>query len=345
MEHSKFTDRFSWMTGVQEYYDGTKYQSQYDMLFKALYHNNQYRLRDCLIEFSRICNTTDQFKNNIDAQKSYYNVLLNTHLDDYDVKTRMLIGLVNYFVGDNYTKRLYDLHNYFLQKNVINPPQLKDFFSRGQVMSKKWLVSELNNIIDGRSIGTVAMYGAWYNFLGHMLYENFNVDRILSIDIDPNCVPAIKSMYQWELESHKMKTFTADVGECTWKEGELWYVDQEERQKKYDQHYNENYDKIQAGYYDPKEAGVWNTFGNKLIGKPNLVINTSCEHMDNRWFNKLPDGTFVVLQTNDYFDNPQHVNCVGSPYEAKEKYPMSEFLYVGYLNTELYTRFMLIGIK
>jgi hypothetical protein len=75
------------------------------------------------------------------------------------------------------------------------------------------------------------------------------------------------------------------------------------------------------------------------------VINTSCEHMDNTWFENLPTGTFVVLHQNDYFDNPQHVNCCKDIEDVKRKYPMQEIYYEGSLDTFLYNRFMLIGVK
>ena len=30
---------------------------------------------------------------------------------------------------------------------------------------------------------------------------------------------------------------------------------------------------------------------------PTVIVNTSCEHMNEDWFYNLPDGQFVVLQT------------------------------------------------
>jgi hypothetical protein len=77
----------------------------------------------------------------------------------------------------------------------------------------------------------------------------------------------------------------------------------------------------------------------------NTVINTSCEHMDNTWYENLPMDTFVILHQNDYFENEQHSNCCKDLEEVKSKYPMSEIYYEGELDTNLYNRFMLIGIK
>ena len=43
---------------------------------------------------------------------------------------------------------------------------------------------------------------------------------------------------------------------------------------------------------------------------PDTVINTSCEHIENfnEWYDKIPKGKIVILQTNNYFDF-EHVNC------------------------------------
>jgi hypothetical protein len=67
--------------------------------------------------------------------------------------------------------------------------------------------------------------------------------------------------------------------------------------------------------------------------------------MNNEWFENIPTGKLVILQTNDYFDNPQHSNCCKDLEDAKAKYPMQDILYIGELDTQLYNRFMIIGIK
>lgn len=80
-------------------------------------------------------------------------------------------------------------------------------------------------------------------------------------------------------------------------------------------------------------------------GRPDLVVNTSCEHIaDVRgWLDRLPAGTQVLLQSNDYFAEPTHINCVPSLYafEAMARLPRVDF--AGALPTKKYTRFMLIG--
>jgi hypothetical protein len=76
-----------------------------------------------------------------------------------------------------------------------------------------------------------------------------------------------------------------------------------------------------------------------------LVVNTSCEHIADlrSWLDLLPKGTRVLLQSNDYFNDPTHVNCVASQEAFVEQANLSELLYAGSLPQKKYTRFMLIG--
>ncbi len=80
-------------------------------------------------------------------------------------------------------------------------------------------------------------------------------------------------------------------------------------------------------------------------GTPDLVVNTSCEHIKSftGWFESLPKGTRLALQSNDYFGEPDHVNCAASLDAFKAQAPMSEFAFAGELEQKNYTRFMLIG--
>lgn len=79
--------------------------------------------------------------------------------------------------------------------------------------------------------------------------------------------------------------------------------------------------------------------------EPDLIVNTSCEHIvDLRsWLDLLPSGTHVLLQSNDYFSEPTHINCVASLLEFREQAQLSTVLFEGALPQKKYTRFMLIG--
>ena len=82
--------------------------------------------------------------------------------------------------------------------------------------------------------------------------------------------------------------------------------------------------------------------------KHNLIINTVCEHMTptqyNEWLAKLPSNKRIVLQSNDFFDCEEHVNCK----QSLEEFEKDCGLVVdssASLSTKKYNRFMIIGHK
>ncbi|WP_349435438.1 class I SAM-dependent methyltransferase [Pararhizobium sp. A13] len=76
-----------------------------------------------------------------------------------------------------------------------------------------------------------------------------------------------------------------------------------------------------------------------------LVINTSCEHIADlpAWLSLLPRGTQVLLQSNDYFSEPTHINCVSSLDAFREQTALGHVAFAGSLAMKKYTRFMVIG--
>lgn len=94
--------------------------------------------------------------------------------------------------------------------------------------------------------------------------------------------------------------------------------------------------------------GIVNNINNYEPGdleQYDLIINTSSEHMSDEWFKKVPDGTIVAIQTNDYHEITEHINTVNSLTELKQKYIMSEIYYIGVTDCQRYNRFMIIGKK
>lgn len=78
---------------------------------------------------------------------------------------------------------------------------------------------------------------------------------------------------------------------------------------------------------------------------PDLVVNTSCEHIaDVRgWLDMLSPGTRVLLQSNDYFSEPTHINSVPRLEDFAAQAQLSTVSFAGAMPTKKYTRFMLIG--
>lgn len=85
----------------------------------------------------------------------------------------------------------------------------------------------------------------------------------------------------------------------------------------------------------------------KMVHSRNLIINTSSEHMIN-----IPDmidvssinpDAIFVFQSNDLFDEPDHINCVEDVDELVFNQQLSNVIYTGSLKFDNYTRFMAIG--
>lgn len=86
----------------------------------------------------------------------------------------------------------------------------------------------------------------------------------------------------------------------------------------------------------------------KIAQKPDsIVVNTICEHLPlfPSWWERIPTGQFLVLQNNNYFLCPDHVNALESLDEMKKQAPMSGVLFEGALPVLKWKRFMLIGSK
>ena len=80
----------------------------------------------------------------------------------------------------------------------------------------------------------------------------------------------------------------------------------------------------------------------------NIIINTSCEHVTQeqyeQWLSNQPDDAIFVIQSNNYFDLPEHIRCAT---DADDFMRMSKIKpqWRGEFETPKYTRYMIIGKK
>lgn len=191
-----------------------------------------------------------------------------------------------------------------------------DCFSRGQLRSKLWLVSEIKKL--NVELGTVFLCAGWYAVLAVMLFENnIKIDKIRSFDLDPATV-SIAQIFNipWVVDNWKFKAIHQDILEI-------------------------NY-----------ETHVYNAIRSngtvcELQDTPDTIINTSCEHIKNfkQWYDKIPNGKLLILQANDFVEVEEHTNCYVDVVEFKHATPMSTVLFEGELQLEKYKRFMRIGYK
>ena len=245
--------------------------------------------------------------------RSIFKILGNDNLRKLiiDENVYKLWPILNSYVDTQFTSAF---KSFFINNTVIDT----DCFSRGQLQSKQWLVTELGKL--DVQLGTVFLCAGWYATLATMLFESdIKVDKVRSFDIDPTCVDIAETFNKpWFIEQWRFKSITQDIMDIDYNE-HMWQF--------------------------------WSNANNRMsypiTDSPDTIINTSCEHIENfsEWYSKIPTGKLVILQSNDYFEVKEHVNCSKSISQFSRSCPMKETLFEGELFLPDYTRFMKIGYK
>jgi len=80
-----------------------------------------------------------------------------------------------------------------------------------------------------------------------------------------------------------------------------------------------------------------------------LIINTSTEHFESmEWFDKIPNGTRVILQGNNMPHDDHHVHSV-TLNDFAQKYPLTNTVYLGEKHFTYpswsFIRYMVMGYK
>lgn len=192
-----------------------------------------------------------------------------------------------------------------------------DSLSNNQFTSKDWLVEKLNEYPHHYRYKTldkkidICILASWYGLLAYRLIENFKLKKINNIDCmdyDPQAKAVAKTIWQ-QLHTENLK------------KGKLSYVKYIEQ--------------------DIKDI--------KSLDHP-IVICTSCEHLDQdtiyNTINKMQEHTLVVLQSNDYKEIGQHINCVDTVQDFANQY-VGKLRNIKFYEKDFikYKRFMVIGTK
>jgi hypothetical protein len=186
----------------------------------------------------------------------------------------------------------------------------------GQIASKKWLIRELEAL--DLSLGTVFVLGGWWGILPAMMFESrLRFDKIRSFDLDPSCAPVADTINRsFVMDQWKFKAATADMTKM----------------------------QFTTHHYEVSRAD-----GSKvqLQDSPDTLVNTSCEHLPDfsAWWDLVPAGKLLVLQSNDFFLGNGHCNSVESLEALERQAPLAQTLFRGELQLPDYRRFMLIGRK
>ena len=206
---------------------------------------------------------------------------------------------------------------YFPSNNKVIIKNLEDAFSEGQLKSKLWLIQTLkdNNL---SSLGCVFSCAGWYGSLAFLLMTDkyFSIRQCFLFEKDPLSVKVSEDLNRcFVKEDWKFKAAVQNILELDYS--------------------NACFKTLRA-----------NGTAQEMYAVPNTIINTACEHIEDfdLWWSKIPPKKLMILQNNDYFDLPDHINCVSSLEEFKKQADM-DFLYEGVLDLGAYRRFLLIGYK
>lgn len=100
---------------------------------------------------------------------------------------------------------------------------------------------------------------------------------------------------------------------------------------------------FQANRFHPVNSNMC-----KTKSSADIIINTSCEHLTqveySEWLHLQPANSLIVLQSNNYFDCPEHVNCMHNLKEFEDSSMLDCFISKELILTK-YSRYLLIGKK
>jgi len=224
-------------------------------------------------------------------------------------------SIARYFFENEKLFRM--IHSY--ERNNKDVDIISDALSRGQIKSKIWLIKELIPI--KKHFDNVLIMAGWIGLL-KVLYSNrltYRKMRIIDLDRE-SCKISDEIVNNQDLHNYKVKSVNCDINNLVC-------------------HKN--------GYeFDIENFKTEEKFTEKFL--PNLIVNTSAEHMSEEWFHQiknknLESNPILAIQSNNMFDIPEHINCVHSIEHMKKKFPMKEIFYEGELQLKGYKRVMLIG--
>lgn len=202
-----------------------------------------------------------------------------------------------------------------------------DAFSSGQVGSKLWLCEELEKVLAGRSPdskfnfagrSTVWIYGGWHGVLGFMMLTREGSGE------NEGAASRYARIRSFDIDPNCEKSANTLCENWVWREWKFRAFTAD------------------CNLLNPSEGGEYGP-------APDIVINTSVEHFDQRdWFEKIPAGTLVALQASD-FEHDGAVSLFSNEEKMREVFPLRESLFSGRLKFDYdswsFHRLMLIGIR
>jgi len=251
-----------------------------------------------------------------ELDKTLFSKHLNCYISAINKQYNM-IELASCLRDYSKEKLLNAVHMYERQSGDI--AVLNDALSRSQIKSKIWLIEELLKI--DSNYNNVMVMAGWFGQIKVLYDKRLTYAKMRIVELDKTACETSDYIFNLSnLENYKVKAINADINNLILhKNGYEWNVENFKEGSKYTE---------------------------KFL--PDLIINTSAEHMTEEWFHQIrfkemEYNPIVAIQSNNMFDVEGHVNCVHSVDHMKKKFPMKEVLYEGELQLKGYKRVMIIG--
>ena len=251
-----------------------------------------------------------------ELDKTLFSKHLNCYISAINKQYNM-IELASCLRDYSKEKLLNAVHMYERQSGDI--AVLNDALSRSQIKSKIWLIEELLKI--DSNYNNVMVMAGWFGQIKVLYDKRLTYAKMRIVELDKTACETSDYIFNLSnLENYKVKAINADINNLILhKNGYEWNVENFKEGSKYTE---------------------------KFL--PDLIINTSAEHMTEEWFHQIrfkemEYNPIVAIQSNNMFDVEGHINCVHSVDHMKKKFPMKEVLYEGELQLKGYKRVMIIG--
>jgi len=272
-----------------------------------------------------------EFTNDIDAKKyvDFFLGLLYSNNSPIEINNTLDINEFIFQLRKYADNNVIDIiYKYFREGH--DPKQLQDAFSRGQVNSKIWLAQELLKIKD--NFNTIHVHAGWFGQIRLYLdAANINFKKIRIFDADPAACKISDTIINNQcISNFKVKATKLKLPN-----------NQDSEEVK-----NMSWVTRTGIEYEVKNFNKDSVYKEKTM--PDLIINSSAEHMSSIWYHKMinrpmqTDPLFII-QTNNLFDVEEHHLCVHSLDHMQKKFPMSRLEYAGEKELYGYKRFMMIG--
>ena len=305
------TSSISWLHGLEDYFRFKKNNLIADMcadFLKVVYSENKApTLRNV------VCESLGKTPSNSDVYNTLNFFAHSANLED-NMKLKEISSALAVLFPE---EPIFKIINKFYRQTELD---LSDAFSRSQVKSKIWLVTELAKI--QKDFDNIVILAGWHGQLVKY-FDDITFKKIKNIELDISACLISDDIVNLDLiQDYQVKAVHSNINELTLtKKGYEFQIE---------------------NFKNPDQK----KFSERFL--PNLIINTSAEHMGEDWFNairfkELESNPILVIQSNNLFDIEEHVNCVHSIDHMKKKFPMQEILYEGELQLQGYKRIMLIG--